>query len=249
MTLRLRNVQVDVPPERYDEVVSFWAAAFGASPRATDGPYTHLDGVRAEFGVHLQRLRQGPARYHLDLEADDVEAATDRVAGLGATLVGRGSDGPVFRDPAGTLFCICPTGQVQEVAARDPARAYLDAVVIDVPAPLEEATATFWAAAFDVAPFERQHPGDPYLWSDGLRSSVGAYDLGVQSLPEGEAARLHLDTVCGDVEREVRRLTDLGARSVSQLPRWQVLADPVGDLFCVVGSSGDPTEQSDAATA
>jgi predicted enzyme related to lactoylglutathione lyase len=248
VTLRLRNVQVDVPPERYDEVVAFWAAALGAVAlgavaRPGDGPYTHLVGARAAFGLHLQRLGQGPARYHLDLEADDVEAATDRVVSLGATIVGRGSDGPVFQDPAAQLFCICPTGQVQEVADRDTAHAYLDAVVLDVPAPLEDAAAAFWAAALDVAPFERQRPGDPYRWSDGLRSGVGAYDLGVQRLPPTERARVHLDTICDDVLGEVERLTALGARVVARLPRWHVLADPVGDLFCVVDSSGAPTDQ------
>lgn len=249
MTLQLRNVQVDVPADRYDEVVTSWAGMLGATTRRADAVYTHLIGARAAFGIHLQRLGDGAvARYHLDLESDDVEADVARLSALGATEVGRGGDGPVLRDPAGLLFCLCSRGQVvEQVAAPDPGHAYVDALVLDVPAPLVEVTAIFWANALRVAPFEAQRPDDPYLWSDGLRSTVGDFDLGVQRLPADEPARIHLDSICADVEDEVARLRDLGAEVVARLPRWQVLADPVGNLFCVVDSSGAPADDDQAS--
>lgn len=241
--LRLRNIQVDVPAERYDGAVAFWAGALGATTRPGGGPYTHLVGLRATFGLHLQRLGSGPARYHLDLEADDVAGEVARLRALGAVPRAGGDPGTaVLADPAGTLLCVVPLGEVvEQVADRDPDRAYLDAVVLDVPAPLQERTASFWAAALGTAPFRQQRRDDPYLWSDGLRSSAGAYDLGVQRLPDGEAPRVHLDTICDDVVGEVQRLRELGGRLVAEQPRWRVVADPAGDLLCVVDSSGAAT--------
>jgi hypothetical protein len=240
--LRLRNVQVDVPAERYDEAVAFWAGALGASTRLAGGPYTHLVGLRATFGLHLQRLGSGPARYHLDLETDDVAAEAARLIALGASPRLGGDPGTaVLADPAGTLLCLVPEGEVvEQVVGRDPQEAYLDALVLDVPAPLQERTASFWAAAFEVPPFVQQRPGDPYLWSEGLRSSVADYDLGVQRLPAEEPSRVHVDTICDDVPGQVRRLLALGARPVAEQPRWQVLAAPAGHLLCVVDSSGGP---------
>jgi hypothetical protein len=237
--LRLRNVQVDVPGDRYDEVVGFWTAALAATTFPSPGPSTHLVGPRATFGVHLQRLDDGPATYHLDLEADDVDAEVARVLGLGAAMGPDEGAGRTLYDPAGTAFCVVTAGAGSErIADRDPTHAYLDAIVLDVPEPLEQATATFWAAALGVAPFERQRPGDPYLWSEGLRSTVGTFDLGVQRLPADEPVRVHLDTICDEVEEEVARLRGLGGQLVAEFPRWRVLADPGGNLLCVVDSSG-----------
>lgn len=124
------------------------------------------------------------------------------------------------------------------------ATAYLDAVVLDVPPDVAEATAAFWAAALDV-PFERSEPDSPYLWSDGLRSTAGAFDLGVQRRGDDGPARVHLDTIANDLAGEVTRLTGIGARVVAELPRWTVLADPVGNLLCVVDASIPPADDAD----
>ena len=109
MVLRVRNLQVDVPADVHDAAVAWWAAALGGTPRATDEPeYTHLDGVRAPIGVHVQRLGDGVGGYHLDLETDgDVAVEVERLVGLGATDVGplaAGEPGRVLADPAGRPF-------------------------------------------------------------------------------------------------------------------------------------------------
>ena len=61
--------------------------------------------------------------------------------------------------------------------------------------------------------------------------------------PEG---RVHLDLVPTDRRRddEIERVVELGAREVSDRRNpdgtgWMVLADPAGNLFCIVRSDGE----------
>ena len=51
-------------------------------------------------------------------------------------------------------------------------------------------------------------------------------------------SRLHLDIVTDDVEAEVRRLENLGARRVQRIRDWWVLEAPTGQRFCVVPLRG-----------
>jgi len=66
--------------------------------------------------------------------------------------------------------------------------------------------------------------------------------LGFQKVPEPTPGknRVHLDFSAADVDAEVSRLTAAGAtkvggRKISDEFRWVVLADPEGNVFCVVG--------------
>lgn len=243
MGLTIANVQLDVPADRYDEVVAFWTATLSATAHAVDDTYTHLVGPTAEVGVHLQRLPVGQEpRIHLDVEADDPEAEVARLVELGATWHRRWETVDVLTDPAGTWFCVVADHRDEQVAPRDEARAFLDAVVLDVPPAVQQETATFWAQALGVPPFVQNGPESPYLWSDGLRSTAGPLDLGVQWRADDGPARVHLDTISGDVAGEVARLTGLGASVVAEVPRWTILADPVGNLFCVVDASSAPAD-------
>jgi predicted enzyme related to lactoylglutathione lyase len=70
--------------------------------------------------------------------------------------------------------------------------------------------------------------------SDGLR-------LGFQKVPDPTPGknRVHLDFGAADVDAEVSRLTAAGATEVGRHTfgedfRWVVLADPEGNVFCVV---------------
>ena len=47
-------------------------------------------------------------------------------------------------------------------------------------------------------------------------------------------SRVHLDIETDDIEAEVRRLEELGARRVAQVKRWWVMEAPTGQRFCVV---------------
>jgi Glyoxalase-like domain len=48
------------------------------------------------------------ARFHVDLETDDVPAEVARLVRLGAEEVSRGRTWVVLRDPAGLLLCVVP---------------------------------------------------------------------------------------------------------------------------------------------
>lgn len=48
------------------------------------------------------------------------------------------------------------------------------------------------------------------------------------------ASRVHLDIESNDVEAEVDRLVQLGAKRVEKIRTWVVLEAPTGHRFCVV---------------
>jgi len=52
-------------------------------------------------------------------------------------------------------------------------------------------------------------------------------------------SRLHLDIITDDVEAEVQRLENLGARRVQQVRDWWILAAPTGHRFCVIPLRND----------
>jgi hypothetical protein len=56
----------------------------------------------------VQRMEAGPARVHLDVHTDDLEAEVARLERLGAERVRRVHRWWIMRDPAGLLFCVIP---------------------------------------------------------------------------------------------------------------------------------------------
>jgi hypothetical protein len=106
----LREVIADVPSAVLDEARTFWSAALAATPRVVGdaGEFTSLDDPAALPHVALQDIGTTPARFHLDLESDDVEAEVTRLVRLGATEVSRGDGFVVLADPAGLLLCVLP---------------------------------------------------------------------------------------------------------------------------------------------
>jgi hypothetical protein len=59
------------------------------------------------------------ARYHLDMETDDVAAETQRLLALGAVEVGGWLDCRTLRVPGGHLMCVIPVhSDPAEFAAR-----------------------------------------------------------------------------------------------------------------------------------
>jgi predicted enzyme related to lactoylglutathione lyase len=68
-------------------------------------------------------------------------------------------------------------------------------------------------------------------------ASFGKSAAGVEMLVQavGEAAsRAHLDIETDDIDAEVARLVGLGATETARIEGWVVLADPVGNPFCVI---------------
>lgn len=240
MSLRIRDVQVDVPAERFEVTAAFWADALGATRRPAAGPFTHLVGVAGTIGLHLQRLGDGPGGYHLDLEADDPDAEVARLRDLGA-MPGRGApDGPpVLLDPAGLAFCVCRrgAGEPERLRAARPDRGFLELVAIDLPHTERVAGTAFWAAVFGLEARHLPPPVDAFtLLHGGHGPAGGPVDVLVQDIGE-TPARVHLDLhlqVPDAREAEVARLTALGATTLAVHERWHTLADPAGNPFCVV---------------
>jgi hypothetical protein len=101
---------IDTPPESAGAEVAFWSAALGHEPTPEQGtPFTTLAplGSAGHLLAH-QRLQNGEARLHLDIETDDTDAEVGRLLALGAVRVGE-HDGCVhMRDPAELVFCVVP---------------------------------------------------------------------------------------------------------------------------------------------
>jgi predicted enzyme related to lactoylglutathione lyase len=109
----------------------------------------------------------------------------------------------------------------------------VDMVTIDCSDPAN--LAEWWAQQFDGTPHDLL-AGEFTVVTlpEGLR-------LGFQKVPDPTPGknRVHLDFGAADVDAEVSRLTAAGATEVGRHTfgedyRWVVLADPEGNVFCVV---------------
>jgi predicted enzyme related to lactoylglutathione lyase len=103
-------------------------------------------------------------------------------------------------------------------------------VVIDIPADDYDREVSFWAAALGeplLQPFAR-HPE-----YHGAALHGQDFWLLTQRLGEG-TAHVHLDIHTDDLDAEVARLEDLGARRVQRVDSWQVMRDPASLLFCIL---------------
>jgi predicted enzyme related to lactoylglutathione lyase len=109
-------------------------------------------------------------------------------------------------------------------------------IVIDCADP--DALAAFWAGALS---YEVRGSMEQYALVAPKPGLPGVRVL-LQGVGEAKSAknRVHLDLHTNDLDEEVARLESLGARSLEPASRamgrtrWQVMADPEGNEFCVV---------------
>ncbi|PRX96526.1 VOC family protein [Allonocardiopsis opalescens] len=109
--------------------------------------------------------------------------------------------------------------------------------------------ARFWAAVLDgyeVAPYDeddlaelrRQGYDDPEDDPQVLVRPVSGQGTRYffNRVPEPKAAknRVHLDLHAPDMEGEIKRVIELGAREVARVEDWVVLADPEGNEFDIL---------------
>jgi predicted enzyme related to lactoylglutathione lyase len=104
---RLVAALIDVPEEHFEQEAEFWSGALGVQQNrdADDPDYADFGEVTPGFQFYVQRVG-APARTHLDIETDDVDAEVARLEALGATCVEPIRSWWVMRDPAGMLFCV-----------------------------------------------------------------------------------------------------------------------------------------------
>lgn len=107
---RIFKIVIDVPPAQHDRELAFWQGASGLplDPGARFPEYHGSELHGQQFALLVQRLSEGPARVHLDIHADNLEAEVARLERLGAQRVERVAYWQVMRDPAGLLFCVLP---------------------------------------------------------------------------------------------------------------------------------------------
>jgi predicted enzyme related to lactoylglutathione lyase len=121
-------------------------------------------------------------------------------------------------------------------------RSRLCAAYVDVPRESFPDAVRFYAELTGRA---AQTDDDPDYASFG--ESGPGVELVVQAV--GEAApRVHLDIESDDIDAEVDRLVGLGATVLSRIGGWVVMADPVGNPFCVIKVQQQETFDAHAAT-
>jgi predicted enzyme related to lactoylglutathione lyase len=110
----------------------------------------------------------------------------------------------------------------------------VDMVMFDCTNPAE--LAGWWAAQFD-GTAQELIPGELVVV---FRSEEPRF--GFQKVPDPTPGknRVHLDFSATDVDGEVARLitagaSEVGRHDIGENYRWVVLADPAGNVFCVVG--------------
>ena len=109
-------------------------------------------------------------------------------------------------------------------------RSRLAGFIIDCNTKDLDAAARFWGGALGMA--VRALPGEEGGKYVRLLDPADRLHVEVQSV--SHPSRVHLDIESDDVEAEVQRLEELGARRVQQVATWWVMEAPTGQRFCVV---------------
>ena len=90
--------------------------------------------------------------------------------------------------------------------------------------------ASFWSAALGLQAEVDPDPDESNYRQ--LNTSPGEMHIEVQKVDND--SRVHLDIETDDIEAEVNRLEELGARRIADIRRWVVMEAPTGQRFCVV---------------
>lgn len=106
---RLSTLLIDVARKDAGAAAAFWSATLGVEARPVPGEeqFTSLPDAVPGLVTALQAV-DDQARYHVDIETDDVDAETARIVGLGAVEVSRWLDCRTLRAPGGHLLCVIP---------------------------------------------------------------------------------------------------------------------------------------------
>lgn len=106
----------------------------------------------------------------------------------------------------------------------------LGTVVIDCQTEHVEAAAGFWSRALGWPSRRLPDPEDANYRQ--LETPPNEVTLLIQVVRH--PSRVHIDIETDDIDAEVRRLEQLGAKRVARVKRWWVMEAPTGQRFCVV---------------
>ncbi|MEN3540094.1 VOC family protein [Microbispora sp. ZYX-F-249] len=229
MAVRRVLAFIDRPRERFGEAAAFWTAVTGTrlSPRRGDcGEFATLLPETGDACVKIQAVGDGGGA-HLDLEVDDVRAATTRAVALGAAVAGDHGDWAVLRSPEGRAFCLVPG---EGTTRRPPvfAGTRLDQVCLDIAPGAYEEEVAFWAALTGWPPRRGSLPEFTVLAMPGMPVRIL-----LQRLGEGPGRSAHVDLACADPDTARVRHERHGAVLVARGRHWLVMRDPVGGVYCL----------------
>jgi hypothetical protein len=238
--IRWLTVFIDLPADRFDREAHFWTAVTAttlSAPRGDHGEFATLQPATGTPIVKLQRVGDGQPRLHLDLHVEDVQAATERAAGLGAGVVREG-DWAVLTSPAGFVHCLvghlAGTDRPAPVALDGGGVSLLDQLAIDIPADQFAAEVAYWTALTGwPAESVELHPEFTVL----RRPDAMPFRLLLQRLGDDDQrplATAHFDVAAGDDRVELAAAHQrLGATIVHTAPSWVTLTDPAGLPYCL----------------
>lgn len=106
---RLSTILIDAPDNEAHAVAAFWSQALGVPARTVpdEEQFISLPGALPGLVLAVQAV-DDQARYHLDIETDDVEAEAKRLMSLGAVEVSRWQECRTLRAPGGHFVCVIP---------------------------------------------------------------------------------------------------------------------------------------------
>ena len=109
-------------------------------------------------------------------------------------------------------------------------KSQLAGFIIDCKTDDLDAAAGFWGQALGYELTRSNDPDD----ENYVELETGPDEVHVEVQRVNHPSRLHLDIETNDIEAEVARLEQLGAKRVEQVKRWWVMEAPTGQRFCVV---------------
>jgi hypothetical protein len=215
---------------------SFWLAVTGthlSARRGADGEFATL--LPPDGDAHLKFQAVGDdGGAHLDLDVSDVPAYTAQAVALGARVIRAEERLSVMRSPAGQSFCLCdrdgPATRSAPLAAGG-ATSRVDQICIDVAPGLFEAEVVFWGALTGWTSAAGSRPEFHVVRPD---ASLPVRIL-LQRLDSPRPTGAHVDIACSDVAAVRAWHESLGATFVADGPRWTVMRDPVGGVYCLTG--------------
>jgi hypothetical protein len=116
---RLSTLLIDAPAGEAPASAAFWSAALGvpARPVPDEPQFISLRGALPDLTLAVQAV-DDEARYHFDIETDDVDAETARLLALGAVQINEWLGCRIMRAPGGHILCVIPQHSDNETFKR-----------------------------------------------------------------------------------------------------------------------------------
>ena len=246
LQIRWVTVFLDYPAEGVEAGTRFWqrVTGYGLSPvRGEHGQFATLLPPDGDAYLRLQRLGEGVARVHLDLNLDLSTTTLDDAGAvaveLGAAVLRTDDQVVVLESPGGFVFCLVgwdgervPPAPVTSGAA---GAQRADQVCLDIPPGLEDAERAFWAALTGWTP--RASSVSNEFSSLDRPSEIPVRMLFQRRREAGPGNRVsaHVDFACDDREALVEQHASAGAVELHRGPVWITLREPGGQIYCLTG--------------